>query len=49
MASPLPGKPRVSERLVITSEPFFQEKAIVPVLPDHLLPVIFFFFSEGKE
>lgn len=39
----------MSERLVITSEPLFQEKAIVPALPDHLLPVIFFFFQKGKN
>lgn len=46
---PLPVKPRVSERLVTTSESLFQETAIVPAFPDHLLPVFFFFFQKEKR
>lgn len=34
-------QPSVSSQLVITSEQLFQEKPIVPALPDHLFPVIF--------
>lgn len=39
----------MSDWLVTTSEPLFQETAIVPAFPDHLFPVFFFFFQKEKR